>query len=121
MNGSIDCHEWLATMSGDVDEYTSRHDAFLPCLNATPPGSVHPDLIVGGMPVPHAIAIPRVAEGVDVCDGLSVERGPDEILRQTSAAGLIDSLHEVLGWMFVPGGRERRPLATERDHTTCLN
>ena len=79
-------YEGLAPEFGHVQQHAPSDDAFFPVLHRSPNGPVEGDDIVGVAAIPHAVAVPHVAQSVQMGGGLAVVGDSVEVGRR--AAGL---------------------------------
>ena len=114
----ISCDVGLAPVSGNVQQHAASQDAVAPLIDCAVGAAREGDDLVGGLPVPHALFVPDVAERVDVSGGRAVVEDAVVVHGGSAVRWAVDDRHEVLGGpgIFDSGFHRERP--AERDGAT---
>ena len=114
VDGSVHGHVGTVPVPGHVQQHSPGDQALLPVMHRTPLGPVHGDFLIGVAPVPHAVLVPHVAQGVQVGCRRAVIGNAVVVSGEPGCGAAVDLFHVVDGRGRVVGRRNRGELAAER-------
>src|SRR4030088_3424789 len=106
-------------MAWNVEHHAARDDALGPVLDGAELGPVEGDLLLRDATIPHALAVPGVAERVDMGRGDAVIEDA-VVVRGEAARATRQRLHVVLRRQRIAGSRLLRKRPAPRDRPAGL-